>query len=85
MIATSEEAKPSKHDIKRALEKSDLQSILSDPEIRAALRDLMAGLSEALDRIERLENERRAQAERRHDPGQGSDGVVADSPPTNRR
>ncbi len=58
MLAPTEESKPPKDPQRKATAVEEVQTILSDPEIRAALRDIMAGLSEALDRIERLESER---------------------------
>jgi UDP:flavonoid glycosyltransferase YjiC (YdhE family) len=57
VLVSKEEAGLPKHADKRARVESDLDQVLSDPELRATLRDIMAGLSEALSRVSRLEIE----------------------------
>jgi hypothetical protein len=75
MLANAEDTKLPKRTGRRAIEADDLETVLSDPEIRAALRDIMAGLTEALNRIDRLERDKATQkpALSAADSGSGSD------------
>lgn len=79
MIASPDDPKPPKTGEKKRPEQSDVDSILSDPEIRAALLDVMAGLTEAFTRLAKLESERRDRESKRAIPGAKSSSKDQDT------